>query len=405
MLLSACVAGCVSVSVSTSAQTAATWTLEQALARARDRGPQLLVARARVDEARARLAGARVRLRENPVVDAWAGPRSTPSATLTDLQFGISQTFETGGRRAARIEGAEAGVAHEQAAAQDAGRLALRDVATTFFQILQAQERVRLLQDAERNAGEVLRIAQRRFDAGDIAILDVNVARAALARTRAQRRASEGDLALARGELKGLLGLPAEQDPACEGTLRLERRYDLGALLAGLDERPDFQAFRAEIRDADADVRLGRGFQRPDVGVGLQAKREEGNRIIFGGLTVSLPTFNRGQELQAAGAARAVRLRAELDAARLRAQAGVRATYEAWDARRDAVEGFERDGVSSFDENERLAQRSFEVGQISLPDVLLIRRETLDARLDYLDRLLEAAVSVIELESAAGVLR
>jgi outer membrane protein TolC len=52
--------------------------------------------------------------------------------------------------------------------------------------------------------------------------------------------------------------------------------------------------------------------------------------------------------------------------------------------------------------NDALARRSFEVGQISLPELLLVRSELVDARLEYLNRLLEVAEAAIEQDAAAG---
>jgi outer membrane protein TolC len=52
-----------------------------------------------------------------------------------------------------------------------------------------------------------------------------------------------------------------------------------------------------------------------------------------------------------------------------------------------------------------LTTRSFEVGQLGLPELLLIRREILDTRFQYLDALLEAALARIDLDASAGVLR
>ena len=43
--------------------------------------------------------------------------------------------------------------------------------------------------------------------------------------------------------------------------------------------------------------------------------------------------------------------------------------------------------------------------QISLAEVLLVRRELVDTRLDYLNRLLEVAEAAIEQDAAAGVLQ
>jgi outer membrane protein, heavy metal efflux system len=70
-----------------------------------------------------------------------------------------------------------------------------------------------------------------------------------------------------------------------------------------------------------------------------------------------------------------------------------------------AVEELERDALPSLSDNETLARRSFEEGEIGLAELLLIRREAFELRTVYSDRLLEAAVAGIELESRAGVLQ
>jgi cobalt-zinc-cadmium efflux system outer membrane protein len=65
----------------------------------------------------------------------------------------------------------------------------------------------------------------------------------------------------------------------------------------------------------------------------------------------------------------------------------------------------ETDAISGMDENEQLTTRSFEVGQLGLPDLLLIRREILDTRAQYLDALLEAALARTGLDASAAILR
>jgi outer membrane protein TolC len=73
--------------------------------------------------------------------------------------------------------------------------------------------------------------------------------------------------------------------------------------------------------------------------------------------------------------------------------------------RRAAAEAFEQDALPNAIESEQLAQRSFEEGQISLTDLIVVRRELTDTRLEYLDRLLEAAQTAIDRDAAAGVLQ
>jgi len=382
-----------------------TLTLDEALARAREQAPGVLVGRARIEEARGRVVGARIRHRDNPTIDASTGPRSTEAGTLMDFDIGVSQVFETGGQRAARMAGAEAAVSREQAATAEAMRLALRDVGVAFLRLQHAQDRRALLDGAEGVAIDVVKVANRRYAAGDIAILDVNVARTAQARARAARMAAEADRIEAAGLLQRLLGLERSVLPIAGGSLGLERRSDLPALVAGVENRPDLQALRAEIADAQADAQLGRAMGRPDLGVGARYKHEEGHRAILGEVTLTLPVFARGQELQATGSARASRLRLQLDAAHAAAVSEVESAYAAYETRRAAVAAFEQDALAGLDENERLAQRSFDVGQISLPELLSIRRELVETRLEYLDRLLDASEAAIAQEAIAGVLR
>jgi cobalt-zinc-cadmium efflux system outer membrane protein len=150
---------------------------------------------------------------------------------------------------------------------------------------------------------------------------------------------------------------------------------------------------------------LGQGFSKPEYGVGVRYAREEGDQIVLGGMTVTLPVFSKGQEQQAVASARAARLRAELDAAKLRVAAEVRSAFDAYTRRLAAVSVLEAEAMPGLDENEQLTTRSFEVGQIGLPDLLLIRREIIDTRTQYVDALLEAVLARTDLDASAGILR
>ena len=144
---------------------------------------------------------------------------------------------------------------------------------------------------------------------------------------------------------------------------------------------------------------------KPDYGLGVRYAREEGDHIVLGGVTLTLPVFSKGQELRAVGSARAARLRAELEAARVRVRLEVRAAFDAYNQRLAAVRVLEADAIPGLDENDTLTTRSFDVGQIGLPALLVIRREILETRFQYLDALLEAALARIDLDASAAILR
>ena len=380
-------------------------TFQQALTMARERAPRVAVARARIDEARGRLAGAQVRFRDNPVIDASAGPRWLETGNVTDYEFGLSQTFELGNRREARIAGAEAGIARETAVSDATTRQLVRDVAVAYIRALLAQTRIDVLRAAEAVAKEALDVAERRFRAGDIAVLDVNVARASAARAASQTRAAEAERAAALGELKALLAWSDPADPQPVGNLNDLIRAGLDIQIVAPSERPEVQTLVAEAAEARADIRLGQAFKKPDLGFGVRVKRDEGHQAAAGVVSIAIPVFNSGQEQVATGTARERRAELERSAVASELDLRARSARATFTLRLSATEPLERDVLPGLEENERLARRSFEVGELSLPDLLVIRREFVETRLQYIDALAEAAVASIDWQMASGVLR
>jgi cobalt-zinc-cadmium efflux system outer membrane protein len=282
-------------------------------------------------------------------------------------------------------------------------RLALRAAAGAYYRALHAGQRVQLLERAQEVAAGVHAVADRRYKAGDIAVLDVNIARASLARARADREAAEAERSLALGELKTLLVL--DEEVIVSGDLTTATDADLNRALESAAARPELRILEAAIGEADADLRLGASFSRPNYGVGARYAREEGDQIVLGTMSLSLPIVAKGQELRASATARSARLRAELDAARTRIRLEVRSSFDAYQRRLTAVRTLNIEAIPGLDENDTLAARSFEAGQIGLTDLLLIRREILDTRFQYLDALLEAALARIDLDASAAILR
>ena len=343
-----------------------------------------------------------MRLTSNPEVDIAAGDRRGDTRS-TDLDVGVSQRFEAPGLRDARIAGANARLEEATANADETTRAVIRDAARAFYQAVFAAERIRLFTTAETLARSVFDAADRRYGAGDIPVLDVNLARASLARARAERQGAEAEQAAALGALKAMLQLPGPI--ALEGSLAPGQPPDRAALTRSAAERPELRALEAAVRDAESDVAMAQSMARPEFGLGVRYQREEGSRIVLGGVTITLPVYSKGQELLAVGTARASRLRSELEASRARIGIELETALAAFHMRVAAVRVLEVDALPNLDENDALTARSFEVGQIGLPDLLLIRRELLDTRAQYLSALLEAALARVEIDAIAAVLR
>jgi len=377
-------------------------TLDEAMAIARDQGRAVILARGRIEEARARQVQASRRFQENPVLETTGGYRRA-GADYFDFDATVTQGLYAGRRRSARVAGAQAALERSEAELSEARLLLLRDVRTTFARSVAAKDRIALLTRNVQAVDALLAALERRYQAGEGTALELNRARVAAASAHAEEGAAEATASLALADLAGLLGL--EGPVEIQGDLTLHPPEKLETLLAGIGRRPDLQALAAEAREAEAEILLGQALTRPDAGLRGGVAREEGADIVRAGIVLTLPVHDRGQETLAVGQARAAALRQALAGAEGAADAEVRGGDAALTRQLAAVRELEHTALPALEDNESLAGKSFEAGEISLGELLLIRREIVETRLVYLDRLLGATLTRLELETAAGALQ
>jgi cobalt-zinc-cadmium efflux system outer membrane protein len=428
-----------------------TLTLDQAIARARVHAERVAAARVALDDGEARVALAGRRITSNPNVEAVFGGSANPSgagtpgqpwspgapglpgasgSTTAASEVTVTQMFDVGARRTSRIGEAQASIAADRARASDMTRAWVRDAALLFVRALHAQARERLLVSAEETAAAFLDVAERRYAAGDVAVLDVNVARAALAKARADRRGLAADQIDVLGQLRSRLGMTAADGPiTVEGRLdavtiaatvsgaTASRATAPSAATAGsvateadasvpaLVDHPALATFRGELAEAEAALAAARASTAPEFGAMSKYIRDQGSNAWLGGVTMTLPIATRGRERQSIAAARVSRARIALDLEQRALEQDVRTAMETHRLRVEAAQLLERDALPGLDENDALARRSYEAGELSLTDSLAIRQQALDMRLAHADRLLDAATSGVLAQAAAGVLR
>src|SRR5262245_52448525 len=264
--LAVCAAVCLHATVAAAQVRVAS--VADVLSRAREQSPEIVSARLALEETRGRLAGASIRFQSNPDVDVAVGPRRATDARFTDYDCGVAQMFEPGARRSARVDGANAALAQSAANIDEVTRSVLRLAASAYYRAVHANERIRLLTSAYDVASSVYTTADRRLRAGDIAVLDVNIARASRARVGAAREAAEAERSLATGELRRLLRI--DGDVIVEGSLPRLDQADLPAALQSAGQRPELKMLEAGVREAEAEFRLGSSFSKPEYGVGLK---------------------------------------------------------------------------------------------------------------------------------------
>lgn len=382
-------------------------TLDEALRLAAERSPELHARRAEVDQALARVVTAKT-VAFNPEVSVSVGRRNSPGDSNTDSGIEVSQEIELGGKRRHRKAVAEAEVASAEARYERASQLLAARIALAFADSLRTRELLLIEETDVELATTSAGVARKRLVAGAGTDIEVNLAVATGARAERRRQQALAASEAARFVLAEAIGISPSDAPTPVGALTAPEpvSVELDALLIlARARRSDLEALRRDLAAAEARVRLARAEGAPNLRVGLFHDREEGTDEITGvtvGIGIPLFNRNRGGVLEA----RAGGERARWEATALE-RVIEREVAEAWSSLRAAQASagrFEEEVVGSFQENLRLLRRSFEAGKIGVSEVLLFRREFLDAQRESVEARSDARRARVLVDFAAGTL-
>ncbi|MCM2333874.1 MAG: TolC family protein [Anaeromyxobacteraceae bacterium] len=392
------------------ARAAPTLTLDRALSLALDQNPGLLALQSEVAASRARLEGASLLLQSNPELEGAAGPRSTAGTRGTDFSVTLSQRLELFGQRAARSDASRALLG--SAEARLAGRRVevAAEVREGFGRWLGARQRDRIAAEALDLARQALAAAETRQAAGAASRIEVNAARAVLGRAARERSAAALRLASAKAGLLLLLGLDPAEPAEPEGDLALEAPGPVVAtdtlVQQALALRPDLQAARLEVDAAAAEHRLaGReALPNPRLGVSYAEEGDPANpaRIAQAILAFDLPLFNRNQAARGVAAARQQQAARALEALTRSVRAEVALAASRLASAQAAAQAYAGGLLSGLEENMQLVTEAYRAGKVDFFELLVIRRETLEARNGYVDALEELLAAKAGLSRAIG---
>jgi cobalt-zinc-cadmium efflux system outer membrane protein len=290
------------------------WTWDQVKEQFQLSNTTLLASKLNIDELKAQEITAH--LRPNPDFTLTAdGTQISPSHGVwqpfagTFVSPGVSYLFERRNKRGLRYEAARQGTAIGAAQSSDTERTLLFNLRTAFVGILQAKAVLRLAHDNLEYYDKILKVSRDRFQAGDIARIDLD-------RLELQRLQYESDLQNAEVNLRttkiNLLALLDDRRPVdsfeVEGTF--DFREDLLPLddyrKEALDARPDLRAALLTVKQAETNYKLAEadGSIDPTVGVWFTHNGSFNNPDALNtiGASVSIPLRiydrNQGEKLR-----------------------------------------------------------------------------------------------------------
>lgn len=324
--------------------------------------------------------------------DAASRPLYNPELSIdaenTDVEtrtLGISQTLDWGGKRKARTA-----VAESDRLVVEAEYLAARwDVTVELLDgLAQHQtgaERDALAKSRQQLMDEFAALAQRRFDAGDLAQVELDLARLASTDARIQKATAGAGLAEARQAVRNLTPRSAvAQWPTLPDALPAlpKSAEDPQSLVSVL---PEVLAARRQVETADAVVELRRRERRPDPTLSLTGGDEDGESLV--GVNVTIPLFVRNRFSHEVTAALAERSEAQRlsDDVMQRAYARLVSAAERYELSRGAWGDWASTGQASLTRQTEQLKRLWQAGELSTTDYLVQLTATLDVQESALD--------------------
>ncbi len=387
-------------------------TLEQAWQIAEQANPQLRAADASLQAAEGQLKDTQAPLWNNPQVSTDQLRRRAPQPggaeqTFPEWTLGLSQTFEIAGQQSYRRRAAEFDLAATRESIAEARRRIRAEVELRFTRVLVLQNRIGIEREALKLIEDAAAAVRKRVAAGEDSRLDGNLASVEAERGRNQFTVLQEQLIDARSELAASLQLPPTNLPEAAGVVEVTATtYTLESLLAAAANRPQLRSLDFREQAARNRLNLERASVYPDITVGLTTGRDgtgdARERFNMLSLSVPLPLFKRN----AVGIGRATtelaQSQIEKEAAARDIQAQVRTLWLRLDSLRARVQRLTDSVLPSLTENQRLSTSSYREGEIGLLQLLVVNRQVLDARRDYLDALAEFVQTRIALEQTAG---
>lgn len=369
---------------------------------ANERAPSVIVAERTTAEARALHVGAGIPAQANPEISAFVGPRWQNPPVSVDFFVGVSIPFDVSGAPSQRRRVADERTRVAESAAEVTKRSAVADALSIWARARGAEERAKL-EDARLaldrsfvHAAEVRRTAGTAGD-GDVALAHVLEAQGIARRASAEH---ERDALVER--LRARVGLAGAEPVVVAGTIEPEDALPIEALLARLPQQPAIVRAKAATTAAASDEALQRKLGTP-VPRATGGTGQDPQSYVHFGLDVPIPLYQRNQTNIAVAGARVQTARAEQASAVTLAEADLRAAYAEYVGARDAFRAL-LEALPHIDGAEHLAQRSYELGQSTLAEVLAARREAATARLALLEARVNLALSRIAVDALAGTL-
>mgnify|MGYP003700384715 FL=1 len=344
-------------------------------------------------------------LRANGGIEEFLGTGNLQDFSATELNIGLSQVIELGGKRQARL-----GVANRRidllAAEQRVVELDLLGETTQrFIDVVAAQELLELQRRATEIANQTIELLEPLVAAGRSPQLEQDRAEAARIRAEAAQAMAVAMLDSARIRLSAMWANSEPQfDNVDANLLAVGAAGSLQPLLSNLDSNPDIAIYGSEERLHEAELRQANTMQQSNIewSAGVRHLRELNDTAFTVG--VSMPLF---AESRAQGKIREARARLqEVEAQRAvtmnRLTGEITSLYQRLNQTISEVNLLQDEVLPRLESVQEQSRAAYENGTYSYLELISAQQEYLDAELALINSATTAHKLRAEIERLSG---
>ena len=281
-------------------------------------------------------------------------------------------------------------------------------VVAAFYETIAAEQRVEVERTALAAIEGQLRVAERRFEVGEVAIVDVARWRSEVAGAKQRVVVAEGDAELGRRRLARLAGVPEVGELRRPGRIPVPPGDDDALRTQAMDSRLEMATLRHQLEAAGLFIKVERGAWFPELDANVQYLQQKSefpadNWLSFS-LNLRVPVYDGG--LTSARVAKAKEDFREVELLEIEIRRGISdqvdsaaVTYRAAEAALEAAE--ERREAST--EAYRQVDNAYRVGEANTIDLLDATTEATDAENSHIIAAAQREFQAIALRHAIGL--
>ena len=324
----------------------------------------------------------------------------------TQITYRLDQLIELGGKKGLRTNAAQESLEAAKLTHRDTVRTLLAGFYTLFFSVKLDMLNAEVARDELGRHDRILDIAEKRFSAGHLSMVDYTKIRVARLELESNLISFEAQLRNDIEQFSFIIGSPGLLRPLVEVKDAFPQYREDELTTAGYQNRYDLLSLQKQQKAAEFNRSLAKAGRIPDVTVGAEYDTfgADNTSTVGGGLSFSLPLFNRNQGEILRRDAEYKQLEIQLEKVKKQIVVDIRQALNNFQSSQAILEAY-KSRKGETDELLGRSERAFSLGGITALDLIDTQKTHRDFMTKYNQALVQSNLNEALIKIASGEIK